>query len=517
MNKLKKIISALLVVTIVFSGIGVIQVKNVSAATDTAQWKTNAIISPKQDSLIGAGYIDVKWDNTLENVSEYKVYVDGKLNKTLSPTSSDTMSSEFYTTTVSAHNAYVIAVLKDGTTVQTDTRRFYVTKKGICVNKNDMGVAVDPASMNIGWYYNWGYQSFKDQNFKNKKFDDVEFVPMIWGDGLVSNDEILATSNEKGYKYLLAYNEPDLKSESNISYSIMLSRWNELVENRGNVRLGSPAISTAKPLVESTDWWIPFWNGLSVTAKSNMTFIAVHKYYENYSAKTAAEFLMQIDETYAKYKKPIWITEFALWNANKTNKQSVANAQEFLKIVCKGLNERSYVERYSWFSPDLQGTSASASSLFDYDTGALTTIGKIYAQIGNPAGYNAKTYGVSSSTTADTSVAGCIAKQPTTIYSLTGAKKAFKYQVKTEKRVAGYQLQYSLKKNMSGAKTKNMTKASGKISVAFTKKQKKQIKKNPKKYKTITYYVRVRAYKTISGKTYYYGWSSKQKVKVKTK
>ena len=47
--------------------------------------KANGIVSPKKDKLIGAGYIDVKWDNTLTDVSQYKVYVDGDLKATVSP------------------------------------------------------------------------------------------------------------------------------------------------------------------------------------------------------------------------------------------------------------------------------------------------------------------------------------------------------------------------------------------------------------------------------------------------
>ncbi|MFQ9515081.1 MAG: glycosyl hydrolase [Eubacterium sp.] len=518
MNKFKKITSMLLAIALVISSICITGGKDVSAATDANQWKTTAITSPKQDSLVGAGYIDIKWDNTLENVSQYKVYVDGSLKKTVAPTTSTTMSCEFYTTSVSAHNAYIIATLKNGTNVQTGTRRFYVTKKGICVNTKDMGAAVDPASMNIGWYYNWGYQSFKDTNYKNTKFYDTEFVPMIWGEPTVEFSQIFSQVKAKGYKYMLAYNEPDLQWESNISPSTMLLRWNnEFIKYKGSMRLGSPAISTAKPLMESDDWWAPFWNGLSASAKANMTFIAVHKYYENYNEKSAAEFLMLIDETYEKYKKPIWITEFALWNADKNNAKSNANAQEFLKIVCKGLNERSYVERYSWFCPNLKENSASASSLYDYDTGALTTIGKMYAQIGNPAGYKAKTYGVASGTTVSTTPAACIAKQETTLYNVKAKKKAFKYDIKEVKRAAGYQIQYGTKKSMKGAKTKTVKKLTGTVKIKFTKKQKKQIKKKPKKYKTIKYYVRVRAYKTIGGKNMYYKWSAKEKVKVKTK
>ena len=131
------------------------------------------------------------------------------------------MSTEFYTTQVSEHNVYVVATLKNGSNVQTANRRFYVTKKGVCVNTKDMGTAVDPASMNVGWYYNWDWKSFKDMNFSNKKFDDLEFVPMIWGDSMTETSEIFDNVKSKGYKYLLAYNEPDLTWESNVRPDVM--------------------------------------------------------------------------------------------------------------------------------------------------------------------------------------------------------------------------------------------------------------------------------------------------------
>ncbi|MFR6395401.1 MAG: hypothetical protein ACLUNT_00310 [Eubacterium ventriosum] len=72
----------------------------------------------------------------------------------------------------------------------------------------------------------------------------------------------------------------------------------------------------------------------------------------------------------------------------------------------------------------------SSSSIFNYKTGELTTLGKIYAQIGNPSGYNAKTYGVSSYISTNTSPAACAVAMPTTLYSAKAKKKAFKYQIK---------------------------------------------------------------------------------------
>lgn len=66
------------------------------------------------------------------------------------------------------------------------------------------------------------------------------------------------------------------------------------------------------------------------------------------------------------------------------------------------------------------------------------------------------------------------------------------------KKADGYQLQYSLRKNFSGAKK---TTAPGKTSViAFLK--------NLQAYKT--YYVRVRAYKKVGGTKYYSVWSGRK-------
>lgn len=94
-----------------------------------------------------------------------------------------------------------------------------------------------------------------------------------------------------------------------------------------------------------------------------------------------------------------------------------------MKIVLKGLNERSYVERYAWFDFNPKDDQTGASGIFDYDTGKLTKLGEIYANIGNPVGYNAKTYSTAYTTTQNTSLGTCVSAVPTTIYSLIGKKK----------------------------------------------------------------------------------------------
>ena len=68
--------------------------------------------------------------------------------------------------------------------------------------------------------------------------------------------------------------------------------------------------------------------------------------------------------------------------------------------------------------------------------------------------------------------------------------------------IAGYQIRYSLKKNMKSAKTVNVNKT----------KTKQVIKKLTSKK---TYYFQIRSYKFVKGKMYYSKWSGKKSVKVK--
>ncbi|MCD7842558.1 MAG: CAP domain-containing protein [Lachnospiraceae bacterium] len=74
---------------------------------------------------------------------------------------------------------------------------------------------------------------------------------------------------------------------------------------------------------------------------------------------------------------------------------------------------------------------------------------------------------------------------------------------KKSSSVTGYQIQYSTSKTFAkGNKTVKISGAS-KVSKTLSKLTKKK-----------TYYVRIRTYKTVSGKTYYSAWSSVKKVKI---
>ncbi len=75
---------------------------------------------------------------------------------------------------------------------------------------------------------------------------------------------------------------------------------------------------------------------------------------------------------------------------------------------------------------------------------------------------------------------------------------------KKNSKASGYQIQYSTSSTFAKGNKTVMVSGSSKISKTIAK-----LTKNK------TYYVRIRAYKTISGKTYYSAWSSVKKVKIK--
>ncbi len=77
-----------------------------------------------------------------------------------------------------------------------------------------------------------------------------------------------------------------------------------------------------------------------------------------------------------------------------------------------------------------------------------------------------------------------------------------KRSVAVQKKFSGYQIRYSLKSTMAGAKYARASKSS----------KYKKISKLKKKTK---YYVQVRTYTVKSGKTYYSKWSTKKAVTTK--
>ena len=97
-----------------------------------------------------------------------------------------------------------------------------------------------------------------------------------------------------------------------------------------------------------------------------------------------------------------------------------------------------------------------------------------------------------------------ILPKETKINKLSAGKKKITIKWKQQTlQTKGYEISYSLKKNMKSAKT---------IKISNTKTTSKTVK-NLKSKKT--YYIRIRTYKKVNGKMYVSSWSKVKSVKVK--
>ena len=242
-------------------------------------------------------------------------------------------------------------------------------------------------SLNLGWYYTWGLTGSPGLN--------IPFTPMCWG----APDAARLNQIPSGSTELLAFNEPDGNqpgAQSNISIADIVSLWPTLKAT--GLRIGSVAAFTdplatsytqadepppaQQPSIPTTSYFDALWTQLS---QAGMTpdFIALHWY----APPDDVGFLSWLDAIYAKYQKPLWITEMCVadWKAGKPGQPSferftTAQIQIFMDSVVAGMYARPYVERFSWKTRPVDDINLGNGALIAPD-GSLTPLGQHYASL----------------------------------------------------------------------------------------------------------------------------------------
>jgi len=235
------------------------------------------------------------------------------------------------------------------------------SKKGFVYSTTSQGPI---SNVNPGWYYTWGLQPIS--NF------EVKFTPMVWGlSSLKKLDSIPSGATE-----ILAFNEPDGAHQSNISAQDVVTLWPQLKAKATamGARLGS--IATAQNPLNPNSYFDEVWNALAPMDRPD--FICLHWY----APPNASHFLTWLDDIYEKYNKPMWVTEMCVadWGASATvpEKFSTDQIQQFMDQVTAGMQQRNYVERYSWKTRAPTDIYMGKGSLIALD-GSLTPLGQHYA------------------------------------------------------------------------------------------------------------------------------------------
>jgi RNA polymerase sigma factor (sigma-70 family) len=239
-------------------------------------------------------------------------------------------------------------------------------KKGVSTN-DKFGAANGPAIKDVkaAWYYDWSPNPMSGVS-------GAEFVPQIWGGGNVSADLAKAKANGKT---LLAFNEPDLKEQSNMTPAQVLDLWPQLQAT--GLRLGSPAPAFGADTPGG--WFDQFMTGVQQRGY-RVDFITLHWYGGDFGPNAASQLKTYIQNVYNRYHLPIWLTEYALMRFdNGTVYPSTDQQVAFVDSSTAMLQGLSYVERYSWF---LLYTSKSGDTGLYSNGTTPTQVGAAYRAAG---------------------------------------------------------------------------------------------------------------------------------------
>jgi lysophospholipase L1-like esterase len=240
-------------------------------------------------------------------------------------------------------------------------------KKGVGDDDPNAPEAVDLTGSH--WYYNWKPRP-------SSGAIRAEFVPMIWGAGSVDAD--LRAAVESGGKELLAFNEPDSRTQGNVTVEEALALWPKL-EATG-LRLGSRSTTTSSP-------WIDEFMTQARARNLRVDFLCLHWYGDITAPDPVADLQKYLQTYWDRYHLPIWLTEFSGADFSFHRRPAtVADNAQFAAAAAAMLEKLPFVERYAWFGTEWTPESKDypTSGLYNNRTHELTPVGQAWSAIHEP-------------------------------------------------------------------------------------------------------------------------------------
>ncbi len=229
------------------------------------------------------------------------------------------------------------------------------------------GVSAALEASGASWYYTWS----TNHNGVTTP-EGAEFVPMIWGADSVT-DQNLAQAKNAGSPYLLGFNEPDFAEQSNMTVDKALSLWPRLTAT--GLKVGSPAVAWGGD--RAGGWLDRFMTG-AAQKNYRVDFVTLHWYGGDFRTEAAVGQLKSyIQAVYERYRKPIWLTEYALIDfSNGVRFPTDAQQAAFVTASTKMLASLPYVQRHAWFGLPSSDTEPN-SGLFR-SNGVPTLAGRAF-------------------------------------------------------------------------------------------------------------------------------------------
>jgi hypothetical protein len=239
-------------------------------------------------------------------------------------------------------------------------------KRGIATNTPPSSAIAPTASVaGVSWWYDWS-------NTGTGGAAGVDFVPMIWGSASL-NGPIPA-----GSTFLLGFNEPNFKAQSDLTPAQAASDWPEVeaLAKATSIPLVSPAVNfcgsssdpsgCSDPTVTDPYTWLKDF--FAACSGCEVDYVAVHWYNCDLPSLQGYIDGNSSLEGFVQFGKPIWLTEFSCDGTHPAAEQ-----QAYMQAAVPYLEGNAHVYRYSWFS-----SSAIAPALLMNADGSLTTLGTTY-------------------------------------------------------------------------------------------------------------------------------------------
>jgi len=229
-------------------------------------------------------------------------------------------------------------------------------KRGIAANVAP-GAAFSPG---VAWWTDWSTQGASGA---------VEFVPMFWG------ASSLTAALPSGARYVLGFNEPNFKSQSNLTAQQAAADW-PMVEAKARaagIPIVSPAMNFCGPAssCNGTDPYQCLKDCFAACTGCQVDGVAVHWY--NCDLPSLKDYLEPGGslEGFEQFGKPIWLTEFSC-----DGSATAAQQEAYMRAAVPYLEANPHVFRYSWFSAD----PIPNARLVNAD-GSPTALGLVYRDL----------------------------------------------------------------------------------------------------------------------------------------
>lgn len=220
----------------------------------------------------------------------------------------------------------------------------------------------------LKWYYNWRMDQIHTHGGQRRR---VEFVPMIHSARNV-NDPIRSS---RPVRALLGFNEPNGRGgnhQAGISVAEAVALWPKL-EAHG-LRLGSPATTQFGTLGRNS--WLGRFMAEVERRKLRVDFMAVHYYSRDGDVNAFRNWLIAVHKA---YKRPIWVTEFALIDWNRPNQATYEANAKFAYEAINMMETLLFVERHAWFAANPYPWNGKAPRINLVDNNMVRTpVGKAF-------------------------------------------------------------------------------------------------------------------------------------------